>query len=74
MENWTKIIEVEDLVQANLINAALHAENIDTALINRKDSALVFLGRYDIYVRNDEVSRANLLIADIDARDFNSAD
>ena len=65
MEDWNKIAEVSDLIRANVINAALHAENIDTALINKKDSAYVFLGRYDIYVRKDDTAKAREIINDI---------
>ena len=70
MEGWNKIIEVEDLVKANVINAALHEVNIDTALINRKDSALVFLGRYDIFVKEADVKKATALIRDIEDLDY----
>lgn len=66
MENWNKIAVVTDLIRANVINAALHEVNIDTALINKKDSAYVFLGAYEIYVRKEDTEKALALIDDIE--------
>ena len=70
MEDWIKILEVEDLIKVNVINAALHAANIDTALINKKDSALIFLGRYEINVRKEDQAKAQKIIDEIDDRDY----
>ncbi len=72
MKEWTKIIEVGDLIRANVINAALHTANIDTAFINHKDSALIFLGRYDIFVRPEDVERAQAILIEIDNRDYDA--
>jgi len=43
----------------------MHSENIDTLFINKKDSAFVFLGYYDIYVRNDDKTKAEAVLATI---------
>ena len=70
MGEWVKIIEVADLVKANVINAALHAQNIDTQFISRKDSAFEFMGAYDIYVQEEAQEQAQSIIDDIDDIDF----
>lgn len=70
MKDWIKVLEIDDLIRANVANAALHAANVDTAFINHKDSALVFLGRYDIYVRPEDESRAQAILDEIDDRDY----
>jgi len=65
MEDWIKLARVSALSKANVINAAMHSENIDTLFINKKDSAFVFLGYYDIYVRNDDKTKAEAVLATI---------
>ena len=70
MKDWIKVLEIDDLIRANVANAALHAANIDTAFINHKDSALVFLGRYDVYVRPEDEKRAQAILDEIDDRDY----
>jgi len=69
MEDWKKLTEIEDLLSANVINAALHSENIDTALINKKDSAYVFLGRYEIMVRKEDENKARKILDQIQDRE-----
>lgn len=69
MEDWTKLYETTELLNANVVNAALHAENIDTALINKKDSAYVFLGIYEILVRKEDVTKAEEILDQIEDRE-----
>jgi hypothetical protein len=70
MEDWIKIIVETDLIKANVINAALHAANIDTVFLNKKDSAYIFLGEYDILVRKEDQKKAQAVINEIDDRDY----
>lgn len=65
MENWTLLIKVKNQIRANVIIASLHQANIDTAVINKKDSAYVFLGEQEIYVRPEDVRNANTILQSI---------
>ncbi len=70
MSEWTRIAKLTGLIEANVVLAALHAENIDTQFISKKDSAYVFLGYYEIFVLEADQDRAKTILEDIDDREL----
>ena len=59
---WRKIYAINDIVQANLVNAVLHENGIETRILNHRDSAIVSLGEIEIYVQDNDVKKAQEIL------------
>lgn len=62
MDGWTHIYTSEDALKVDLLDAMLRDNGITTSIIDKKDQALVMIGKVELYVPTDEAERAlNLL-------------
>ena len=55
---WVRVYSGNDEVQTELINASLHAEGIETRILDKKDSEFVMLGQIEIYVKQEDAEKA----------------
>ncbi|MCF8368225.1 MAG: DUF2007 domain-containing protein [Bacteroidales bacterium] len=59
--NWTKIISTSDSIKAEMIKGFLTENEIETFLLNKKDSSYHF-GEVEIYVQAENALKAKHLI------------
>ena len=59
---WVKVYSANDEVQAELVNATLHAAGIETQVIDKKDSAYVMIGEILIYVEESNLDKARKIL------------
>jgi hypothetical protein len=59
---WVKVYAANDEVQAELVNATLHAAGIETRVLDKKDSAYVMIGEVHIYVEEGNLEKARKLL------------
>ena len=62
MENWKCIFIADQEYQAELVRGYLISENIEAAIINKKDFAYAFLGYVEVYVQPEDENLAVELI------------
>ena len=62
MENWKCVYTTDQEYQADLVIGLLANENIDAALVNKKDSAYVIFGVAEVYVKPEDEHLAIKLI------------
>ena len=59
-----KVYESADPMKAEIANAILHKNGIRTMELNKKDSAMVFLGVVEIYTNAEDADVARELLID----------
>lgn len=62
MEDWIKIASLDNIYQAEMQKAILENSDIQTVIINTKDS-LFLIGEIDLYVSKDKASQARKIIS-----------
>jgi len=65
MNEWTKIFVTQQLATATLVADMLEQQQIPTKLLNRKDSAYVFMGDVEVYVPNEFITVAKEVVKSI---------
>lgn len=60
-KNWVKIFSTSESYKAEILKGLLLENNIETVIINKKDSAYLF-GELELYVRVDNVLKAKRII------------
>lgn len=66
MNNWTKIYSNGSLARATIVVNLLTEKEIPASLLNRKDSAYVFLGEAEVYVPAEFVNIAKDILSTIE--------
>ena len=61
-KNIVKVYESADPVKAEIANAILHKNGIRTMELNKKDSAMVFLGVVELYTEEGDAEEARELL------------
>lgn len=59
---WIPVYSVTDELKAQIIQQMLASHNIESIVVNKKDSAYVFIGDLEIHVTQDDALRARALI------------
>jgi len=62
MKDWTKIYASNLLASASMIANVLNQHEVPARLIDRKDSAYVFLGEAEVYIPSEYFSVANEIL------------
>jgi len=62
MKDWTKIYASNLLASASMIANVLNQHEVPARLIDRKDSAYVFLGEAEVYIPAEYFSVANEIL------------
>jgi type III secretory pathway lipoprotein EscJ len=63
MENgWVKAYETSVPYQANIIQSMLTEHDIEAVIINKQNSALISIGKQEVYVPEEKLLRALQLI------------
>ena len=62
MDNWIKIYTTTDLQQAEIIRAVLINEEIETVVMNKKDTSITAFGEIEHYVDEANVDLAMNII------------
>ena len=62
MDNWIKIYTTTDLQQAEIIRAVLINEEIETVMMNKKDTSITAFGEIELYVDEANVDLAMNII------------
>ncbi|HPK04304.1 MAG TPA: DUF2007 domain-containing protein [Bacteroidales bacterium] len=60
-EKWTMIFSSSDVIKVEILKGLLAAENIESVIINKKDSAYLF-GEAELYVPVEDAFEANQII------------
>ena len=60
-KNWVKVNTFNSNYKAQVAKEKLENQNIDTVIINKKDS-MFFLGEYDLYVDDFMLDKANKIL------------
>ncbi|MGB4204127.1 MAG: DUF2007 domain-containing protein [Bacteroidales bacterium] len=61
-EKWTMIFSSSDVVKVEILKGLLAAENIESVIINKKDSSYLF-GEAELYVPVEDAFKANQIIS-----------
>lgn len=61
-KGWVKAYETSLPFQANIIQTMLTDNDIEAVILNKQDSALVSIGRQEVYVHEEKLLRALQLI------------
>lgn len=61
-KGWVKAYETALPYQANIIQTMLTDNDIEAVIINKQDSALVSIGKQEVYVPEEKLLRALQLI------------
>ena len=64
--NWIKVLETEDLIKAKLAKNALKANQIESAIIDKQDSAYVVLGFAEVCVPEIKAEAATAVLKEQD--------
>ncbi len=69
MKDWTKVYNTSQLATAAMVADLLIENQVPAKLLNRKDSAYVFLGEAEIYVPNEflEIAKEVLKTIELDS-------
>ena len=67
MKDWIKIYTSSQLARASMIVSVLNENNIPAKLLDRKDSAYVFLGEAEVYIPEEFTSVATEILKSIDS-------
>ena len=62
MDNWIKIYTTTDLQHAEIIRAVLINEEIETVVMNKKDTSITAFGEIELYVDEANVDLAMNII------------
>ena len=63
-KDWVKIYSNSDVIKAEMAKSFLLENNIQSVVINKKDSSL-FIGEAELYVKQEDVLKATHLIKNI---------
>jgi len=66
MEDWIKIYSSNQLALSSMIVGVLNQQEVPAKLLDRKDSAYVFLGEAEVYVPADYVAVATEILKSLE--------
>jgi hypothetical protein len=66
MKDWIKIYSSSQLALASMIVDVLNQNEVPARLLDRKDSAYVFLGEAEVYVPNIYISVATEILKSLE--------
>jgi len=66
MKDWIKIYSSSQLALASMIVGVLNQQEVPAKLLDRKDSAYVFLGEAEVYVPADYVAVATEILKSLE--------
>jgi hypothetical protein len=66
MKDWIKIYSSSQLALASMIVGVLNQQEVPAKLLDRKDSAYVFLGEAEVYVPTDYVAVATEILKSLE--------
>ena len=61
-KEWVKIFSTSQSYQAELARQVLEENDIQSVIMNKKDSSYLLFGEIELYVNRDEVIKAKQLI------------
>jgi hypothetical protein len=64
LDNWTVVFSTAQLYEAELVKSILAENDIESVIMNKKDSTYGF-GDIEVYVSTNEAFRAKQLIIDL---------
>lgn len=65
MQDWKMIFSSSDLAAASIVSSILNEHEIPARVMDKKDSAFVFIGKAEVFVPVVWEEKALALIADI---------
>lgn len=66
MKDWIKIYSSNSLVSASMVADVMNQHEVPAKLLDRKDSAYVFLGEAEVYIPNEFVIVATEILKSIE--------
>jgi hypothetical protein len=66
-KGWVQIYSTDKLFQAELFKHVLADNEIESVIINKKDSAYKAFGDIEVYVKDDHVIKAKMLAKEFDS-------
>lgn len=70
MDNWISVFETDQIYLAESIKSILDESDIDSVLLNQKDSSYPMLGVIQIMVHQEEKEKAEEIIKSIEREQF----
>ncbi|MCH7658364.1 MAG: DUF2007 domain-containing protein [Bacteroidetes bacterium] len=64
-KDWVRAYDTQQEYIAELARAVLSDNDIESVVINKKDSSYHFFGDIEIYVKRDNILRAKLILKQI---------
>ena len=62
MENWKCVYTTDQVYKAEAVKDFLMEENIESVVVNKKDSAYTAFGEVELYVQPEDENRAAELV------------
>ncbi len=61
-KDWVKIYITKDNFEAEILKGLFDTENIDSVILNKKDSSIIAFGEIELYTHIDNAERAKKII------------
>lgn len=72
MKDWIKIYASSQLATAAMVVNLLNENNVPAKLLDRKESAFVFLGEAEVYIPSEFIDIANQVLKTIELDRLNA--
>lgn len=72
MKDWIKIYASSQLATAAMVVNLLNENNVPAKLLDRKESAFVFLGEAEVYIPSEFIDIANQVLKTIELDTLNA--
>lgn len=64
-KDWVRAYDTQQEYMAELARAVLSDNDIESVVINKKDSSYNFFGDVEVYVKRDNILKAKLILKQI---------
>jgi hypothetical protein len=61
-EQWEMIFSATALYRAEMLKSLLLEENIPAVVVNKQDSAYIFIGEAEVYIKREDVLKAKQIV------------
>lgn len=62
-KNWIKLFSSDDIIKVEIMKHILFSNNINSVIINNKDSSYLMFGTIDLYINKKDESSAIKIIS-----------
>jgi hypothetical protein len=62
MEGWQKVYASNQLHKVEIVKAVLKDHEIETVIVDKRDSSYIFLGEIEVFVPGQDIILAKIII------------